>query len=221
MTAAYADYACYTSRATHIDFSVPPLHMKHIRTLTKGVLFLVSLVFVAPLIVLCWVEKRFTHSEWVFTGCSQTLAVVPTMAGVLLRSAFYFGTLDECDWEVHVGFGTIFSHRTARLARHTSIGAYCVLGQAHIATGAMIGSRVSIPSGKRQHMDNHGRLSTSTNLDVVRIGEGTWIGEGAIVVADVGHHCIVAAGAVVVNPVAPRCLVGGNPGHVLKKFSDE
>ncbi|MBI4997770.1 MAG: acyltransferase [Rhodocyclales bacterium] len=143
------------------------------------------------------------------------VALVPTIAGVVLRGAFYFGTLDECNWEVHVGFGTIFSHRAARLARHVSVGAYCVLGQVHIGAGAKIGSHVSVPSGKRQHLNRNGELCEQGSYDTVRIGEQAWIGDGAIVVADVGHHCIVGAGAVVSDPVPPMRIAVGNPARML------
>jgi virginiamycin A acetyltransferase len=194
--------------------------MKNVRTFIKGTLFLASLVLSSLLIVFCWIEKRLTHSEWVFTGCSQMLALVPTIVGVMLRSAFYVGTLDECHWEVHIGFGTLFSHRAARVGKHTSTGAYCVIGQAHIGAGVMIGSRVSIPSGKRQHLDDQGRITDRLNFDVVSVGEGSWIGEGAILVADVGHHCIISAGAVVVHPVESCCVAGGNPARILKRLGE-
>jgi acetyltransferase-like isoleucine patch superfamily enzyme len=190
--------------------------MKRIRPIAKRLVFLISLTVTAPLIAICRIERLISDSEWIFTGCSQILALVPTMAGLVLRSAFYFGTLDQCDWEVHVGFGTIFSHRMARLARHVSIGAYCVLGKVQIGQGAMIGSRVSIPSGKRQHLNRDGELAAQGTYDTVKIGEETWIGEGAIVVADVGHHCIVGAGAVVSEQIEPMKIAVGNPARVLE-----
>ena len=133
-----------------------------------------------------------------------------------LRAAYYFGTLDECSWETNVGFGTIFSHRHARLGARASMGAYCVIGHADIGPGVRIGSRVSIPSGKRQHLDAAGRLSSSERFDTVAVGEGSWIGEGAILLAKVGYGCIVSAGAVVTTAVPDRSVVGGNPARVLR-----
>ena len=43
------------------------------------------------------------------------------------------------------------------------------------------------------------------------VGSQTWIGEAAVVMADVGSQCIVAAGSVVASRVADRSIVAGNP----------
>jgi acetyltransferase-like isoleucine patch superfamily enzyme len=48
------------------------------------------------------------------------------------------------------------------------------------------------------------------------VGEGSGIGEGAILLARVGYGCIVSAGAVVTAPVPDRSVVGGNPARVLR-----
>jgi acetyltransferase-like isoleucine patch superfamily enzyme len=182
----------------------------------KGLVFAACFVPVLPLVALAWLEKRLTRGEQLFTGFSQLLALLPSRLGVGLRAAYYFGTLDECSWETNVGFGTIFSHRHARLGARASMGAYCVIGHADIGPGVRIGSRVSIPSGKRQHLDAAGRLSSSERFDTVAVGEGSWIGEGAILLAKVGYGCIVSAGAVVTTAVPDRSVVGGNPARVLR-----
>jgi carbonic anhydrase/acetyltransferase-like protein (isoleucine patch superfamily) len=55
---------------------------------------------------------------------------------------------------------------------------------------------------------------------LVKIGRDTWIGEGAIVMANVGDRCIVASGAVVTSPVGDGQVVGGNPARVIRTLSD-
>ncbi len=191
--------------------------MTALRDPVKRVVFAACLVAVSPLLLLAWLERKLSRGEGVFTGLSQLLALVPTRLGTGLRGAFYFGALERCDWETHVGFGTIFSHRAARLGSRASLGAYCVVGHAHIGPGVMIGSRVSIPSGKRQHVDDDGRLVAAGRFDTVAVGAGSWIGEGAILLADVGARAIVSAGAVVVQPVPDGCVAGGNPARVLRE----
>jgi serine acetyltransferase len=54
----------------------------------------------------------------------------------------------------------------------------------------------------------------------VRIGDGSWIGHGAVVLPGVtiGRHAVVAAGAVVVTDVPDRCVAGGVPAKVIKKL---
>lgn len=82
----------------------------------------------------------------------------------------------------------------------------------------MMASRVSIPSGKRQHVDAAGKLCSTTTLDRVSVGSNSWIGEGAIILADVGSGCIVSAGSVVITPIPDGYLVAGNPGKLIKEI---
>ena len=55
---------------------------------------------------------------------------------------------------------------------------------------------------------------------MVRIGRGTWIGNNAVVMADVGEDAIVGAGAVVTKPVPARTIVGGVPARVIRGRDD-
>ena len=187
------------------------------RRALKAAVFAAAAVAVFPAIAGAWLERRFTRSEQVFLFFAQSLALVPGLPGVWLRAAWYAGTLEQAHWETHVGFGSVIAKRGARLAARASIGSYCVLGHAELGEGVMMGSRVSVPSGKRQHFDADGRLSDGGGtFDIVRIGAGSWIGEGAIVVADVGARCVVAAGAVVTHPIPDGSLAAGNPARVIR-----
>lgn len=188
------------------------------RRFLKRFVFGVSLVIVSPLVLAAWIERKFSIGENIFVGTSQLLALGPGLIGAHLRAAYYYASLDNCSWEVHVGFGSIFTHRRASLGCNVSMGAYCVIGHANIGGDVMMASRISIPSGKRQHIDEAGRLSSSPRFEVVMIGQGSWIGEGAIVMADVGEYCIVSAGAVITRELPSRCLLAGNPAVVIKEL---
>jgi virginiamycin A acetyltransferase len=189
------------------------------RELLKRVAFGTCLLVVSPLIALAWTERKLPASEGVFSGLSQLLSLLPGLPGTYLRGAFYFATLDDCSWRTHVGFGTIVSHRAAALGSNVTTGAYCILGHARIGDGVRLASRVSIPSGRRQHLDSAGQLSSGpARFDRVTIGPGSWVGEGAIIMADVGSACIVSAGSVVGKPVPDGCLVGGNPARVIREL---
>ena len=187
-----------------------------LRRAFKAIAFGLSLVLTSPLIVIASLEKAVSRSEWVFAGFGQLLSLVPGIPGVYLRGAYYFGTLRQCSWETHIGFGSVFTHRDACVGSNVSTGLYCVIGQARIGSDARLASRVSIPSGKRQHLDDQGRLSTDTNLERVVIGKGCWVGEGAIIMSDVGEASIISAGAVVITPAPGFSLIGGNPARVVK-----
>lgn len=188
-----------------------------LRRFAKSAVFGASLVLVAPFVAAAWIEKRMTRSEHLFVLLSQLLAILPGLPGVWLRGAFYFGALDACSHETHIGFGSIFTHRSASVGRWASLGNYCVIGHARLGESVMIGSRVSVPSGKRQHLADDGRLSTEEGrYDTVPIGAGSWIGESAIVLAPVGERCIVSAGAVVTQPIPDDCVVAGNPARIVR-----
>ena len=186
------------------------------KRISKVTVFALSLIIVSPLILLAWIEKILTQSEAVYVSVAQLLSMVPGPVGSYLRSAYYFCTLEKCAWEVHVGFGSLLNHRGARLARNVSMGAYCVIGHANIESEVRMASHISIPSGKRQHLDEGGQLMAETHYDRVSIGQGSWLGEGAIIMADVGSGSIVSAGAVVIKDVPPASIVGGNPAKVLR-----
>lgn len=188
------------------------------RRLLKVSVFGLSLILTAPLIAIVRLEKMLSHGEALFASLSQLLSLIPGKVGVYLRAAYYYATLDECSWETHIGFGSIFTHRGARLAANVSMGVYCVIGHATLGAGVIMASRISIPSGRRQHFDDAGQLSAEPRFDRVTIGPKTWVGEGAIVMADVGSHCIVSAGAVVTRKMPDHSLVGGNPARVIRRL---
>jgi acetyltransferase-like isoleucine patch superfamily enzyme len=185
----------------------------------KRLAFGLAAVLVAPLSLAAWLEHKGRAGEQVFAFGAQLLALAPGLPGAYLRLAYYHATLERCAWEAHIGFGSLFVRRAAVLGRHASMGCYCVIGNAEIGERAMIGSRVSVPSGKRQHLDESGRLSSSQGrFDRVTIGPDCWVGEGAIVMADIGAACIVAAGAVVSSPMPGGSLVAGNPARPVRSL---
>ncbi len=59
--------------------------------------------------------------------------------------------------------------------------------------------------------------------DAVRIGAGSWLGTGVIVLpgSDIGAHVAVAAGSVVRGPVPDRSVAAGAPARVVRQYSAE
>ncbi|HYI60498.1 MAG TPA: acyltransferase [Acidimicrobiales bacterium] len=57
----------------------------------------------------------------------------------------------------------------------------------------------------------------------VTIGDGSWIGHGAVILpgARIGRMAIVAAGSVVRGEVPDRCIVGGVPARLLRVISED
>jgi acetyltransferase-like isoleucine patch superfamily enzyme len=199
--------------------NVPRSRGNVVRRAVKALAFGIAALIVSPLIFMTWLESVLGKGEGVFLTCAQLVANLPGPPGAKLRGAFYWASLERCSWETHIGYGSLFTHRGATLAPHVSMGAYCVIGHAQLGAGVMMGSRVSIPSGKRQHFGDAGGIVAEARYDTVSIGPGCWIGEAACLLADVGEGCIVSAGAVVVKAMPARSVIGGNPAQVLRTLA--
>jgi acetyltransferase-like isoleucine patch superfamily enzyme len=153
-------------------------------------------------------------------GSSQALSLVPGIAGQYLRRAFFCRVLDECHASVTIEFGTLFSRAGARLGEQVYVGPHCHLGLVHLERDVLIAAGVHVPSGP----DTHGISSLDRpireqpgSLRMVRIGAGSWIGSGAVVMADVGRDSVVAAGAVVTEALPDRIIAAGVPARVVRQ----
>jgi virginiamycin A acetyltransferase len=171
-------------------------------------------VALAPLLLGCWLERRRGAGERWFCACAELLSLVPGRPGSTLRKAFYRATLRACATRAYVSFGALLVHRDAAIGRNVYIGPYSIVGSATIGDDVKIASRVSITSGRRQHdVGAAGPVAATPRFSEISIGAGSWIGEGAVVMANVGRNSIVGAGSVVVRHVPDGTTVVGNPAH--------
>jgi acetyltransferase-like isoleucine patch superfamily enzyme len=152
-------------------------------------------------------------------GSTQALSLIPGVLGDYLRRAFLVRVLANCDRSATVQFGTIFSQTAARLDANVYVGPRCHLGRVHLEKDVLLAAGVHVPSGGVTHgiddVEVPIREQPGTRT-VVRIGEGTWVGSAAIVLADVGKHCVIAAGAVVTRPLPDFVIAAGVPARVIR-----
>jgi len=197
--------------------------MSAARRWIKRALDLCCMVVVAPCAAICAAEVRLSaHCDIGFTFWAQTFALVPGLPGVSLRRAFYRLTLDHCDRSFFIGFGALFSNRHSRIEQDAYVGPYAVIGSTWLRRGCLIGTRSSIVSGTGLHsQDSQGRWMPTdiTRIRQIEIGEYAWLGEGAIVMADVGASAMVGAGSVVSSRVPPRVVVVGNPARIARRLT--
>lgn len=175
-------------------------------------------VLVMP-VYLSFLLREVMFGEQAFRASSQLVSLLPGFFGDYLRVAFYRLTLAACGRDVQICFGTLFSSRRASIGDHVYIGTHCMVGNVEIARDVLLGSNVHLLSGQRQH--SIGEIERPIRLqerraDRIRIGEDTWIGNGAIVMAHVGRKSVVGAGSVVVSDIPDLSLAAGNPARVLR-----
>jgi acetyltransferase-like isoleucine patch superfamily enzyme len=174
-------------------------------------------LFLWPLGLASHVTYHWFGKEEVFSFSAKLLSLIPGRLGQYSRAAFYKMTLEECHYDLMVGFCSYFAHPTARVGRRVGTGSFSIIGTVDIDDEVMIASRVSVMSGKYQHLDQ-GAADRRTNSPIyerVKIGEGSWLGEGCIVMASIGSHCIVSAGSVVTKPMPSSTTAIGNPARFL------
>jgi acetyltransferase-like isoleucine patch superfamily enzyme len=113
------------------------------------------------------------------------------------------------------------------------IGDRCVLG---LRTGIVAHESIEIGDDVWFGQDvfvtdsNHGYADLDVPIgrqlgkhQPVAIGDGTWVGRGAVILPGtrIGRMAIVAAGSVVRGEVPDRCIVGGVPARVLRVIADD
>ncbi len=188
----------------------------------KGLITLISRIVVMPLFLIWKIYYSYTGKETLFGTFSQMLSLFPGKIGVYIRRGFYRSALLECADDVDIGFGTFFPHPTVRIGKGVYIGSGCTIGMARIGDGVMIGSNVDILSGRRQHRrDQNDRILGSEEgiFEQIEIGSNTWIGNSAVVMANIGKRCTIGAGCVVVKDVSNGQTVVGNPAREIRESS--
>ena len=110
------------------------------------------------------------------------------------------------------------------------IGDRCVVGRgshivAHhsmeIGDDVFTGPYVYITDQNHSYADPDAPIGAQWPVNsAVRIGSGTWLGTGAIILPGsvIGRNVVVAAGAVVRGKVPDRAVVAGVPARVVKRY---
>lgn len=154
-----------------------------------------------------------------FPGWSQAFSLMPGLIGIYLRRAFYRLVLPQVGPDVCLSFGMVFSHPTASAGKAVYVGLYCSLGDVTLEDDVLLGSHVSVMNGGAQHGIERLDIPVREQPGVwphITIGRDTWIGDRAVVLADVGKHCVVGAGSVVTKPLPDYAIAVGVPAKVVR-----
>lgn len=193
-----------------------------VKRLVKGVF----LCLVLPVYGLYRLVCLVGNPDGAFQTFSQAFSLIPGKIGIYLRAAFYRLACNETSDEISVGFLTVLSHRDTTICGGVYIGPQCNIGMCHIGENTLIGSGVHVLSGSRQHDFSDPAQPIQEqggHFEKIRIGKDCWLGNGAIVMADLAEHCVLASGGVLVRaePV-PGSILAGNPARpVRNRFNDD
>jgi acetyltransferase-like isoleucine patch superfamily enzyme len=177
-------------------------------------------VILLPLFLFYEAWAWMIRDEQPFCTLAQAFSLLPGKVGEYLRREFYVHVLADCATDCCISFGTLFTHPTAVVGRGTYIGARCMIGTVTIGDHVLIGSNVDILSGRHQHGTENANApigEQDRKFERIHIGDNSWIGNSAVVMADVGKGCVVGAGSVVVKPVEDYSVVAGNPAKLIRK----
>lgn len=189
------------------------------KSLLKQCVFTGFAIVALPLTILFLLLKLVLPKDELLAGFSQFIALIPGKIGCFFRSGFYRFALTKFDPSARISFMVIFSQQDTELGKNCYLGPQCNIGRCKIGDNTLLGSGVHIMSGKKQH--NFEDINTPIKdqggtFEKVVIGSNCWLGNGCLVMANIGDNSIVAAGSVVVNDIPANTIVGGNPAKVIK-----
>jgi virginiamycin A acetyltransferase len=196
------------------------MNARRLKQAGKAAADAVALLVAAPFGAASYLERFLRPgAEGVFQACAHMLALAPGLPGMYVRRAFYRLALDDCHSDCFIGFGTVCTHREVVVERGVHIGVWALIGSSHLREGTSIGSRASLLSGTELHEFRDGRWTPMdrARLRQIVIGPHAFVGEAAVVMADVERWAMVAAGAVVSAAVPAGVAVAGNPARFVRR----
>jgi acetyltransferase-like isoleucine patch superfamily enzyme len=182
-----------------------------------------ALLLVLPSYAVYRVSVLLIGRDRAFPGWSQFYSLFPGLMGAYLRRAFYRLVLPRCGEDACLSFGTVFSHPAAQIGHKVYTGVYCCLGDVTLEDDVLIGSHVSIMNGGAQHGIARLDIPIREQPGIwprVTVGRDSWIGDRAVVLADVGEHCVIGAGSVVTKPIPSYAVAVGVPARVIAYRTD-
>lgn len=188
------------------------------KLVVKRSLFIMGVLMTSPLILLTYIEELFTgrRSGVIFGSSREIISLIPTILGEFIRLGYYRVVCAEISPDATFLFGSMLARQDTIIGAGTVIGAYSIIGHAEIGEHVLIGPRVSIISGKYLHGRPGERAEGQSIIrerEVISIGNNSWIGQDAILMASVGENCTVGAGSVVYKIVPDSTTVLGNPAR--------
>jgi virginiamycin A acetyltransferase len=189
-----------------------------IKLIFKRAFFCIGIILSLPFIAVTLLEALLfgEKQERVLSWCKEILCIVPTIIGEYMRLGYYWAVCKEISPDALLMFGSMVAHRDTTIREGAVIGVYTIVGYADIGVNVLTGAGVSLISGKYQHgrpEERAGGQAVAEQYDKIKIGDNSWIGQNAIIMANVGENCTIAAGSVVYKDVPANSTYMGNPAR--------
>ncbi|MEW6616659.1 MAG: acyltransferase [Thermodesulfobacteriota bacterium] len=179
--------------------------------LLKGAAFILLLPF--------FIWSKLPFSEYSsFTAPSQILSLIPGLSGILLRRVWYENTLKSCGRKLTVDWLAAIRTRDSEIGNNCTLGVANWVGWILMGDDVIMGSRVVLSSGGRQHSFSDLRVPIRLQQGAKRqlkIGSNIWIGAHSVILADISSGTVVGAGSIVTKTYSENAVIAGNPARIL------
>lgn len=190
------------------------------RSMLKKMLQWLGLICAFPFYVLYLLTFK---NIFFFVGIGQLLSLIPEKIGSFVRVGYYRMTLESCAASAYIGFGAYFSKVSVEVGEGVYISANCLIGSVKLCDNVGLSPGVQILSGRHQHsISEIGKPFLQQKGGVFKkiiIGENSWVGQNAIIMANVGKQNMIGAGSVVVKDTGDYEVLVGNPAKVISKLT--
>lgn len=186
-----------------------------------------------------WARLRFAGAIAPGTDAADRFGSFGEGSVIAFPTAVLYG-----EAQVHIGRDTMIStwctiatgyspEQTTVPPRALTIGDRCVIGLrsgivAHesivIGDDVWFGQDVYVTDANHGYQDPHTPIGRQLGPHAgVRIGSGTWIGHGAVVLpgTTLGRNVVVAAGSVVRGDIPDHAVIAGVPAKVIRRYVPE
>jgi acetyltransferase-like isoleucine patch superfamily enzyme len=183
-----------------------------------------------PARVLTWLFTKWIRLVYPFAALGRGLSIHYTCelqnSGLIRLGDFV--TVNKDVWlhaqlsDTSHGEPTLIVEDECFIGRRAHISAKNLI---HLERGVMIAASVLIEDNSHEFSDvtRPIRYQGLTEGGRIHIGQGCWIGQGAVIVCNrgelkLGRNCVVGANTVVTRSAPPYSVLVGNPARIVKRY---
>lgn len=189
------------------------------KRIIKKAIYQLFKVITLPFFGIYLIGSSIFEKRRAFAYIMQWVALIPGFLGENIRKALLEWVTGDDLIDCCIGFCTTFSDPRVRIGKGVYIGPKCDIGHVKIGNNVLIGTGVHILSGIEQHFFNRTDIPIKEQggrFLELEIQEDVWIGNGAIVAANIDMGAVIGAGSIVLSPVPKYAVVVGNPARIIK-----